>query len=213
MRHIHVRVFVPLGLALILLFAGDAMANNVEEPQYQVERQLGDLEVRLYAPLIRATTVVQGDADGAMNEGFRRLAGYIFGGNRQQTRIAMTSPVALQPVRIAMTAPVSMKASGSSQVVSFVMPASWRLQDLPTPNDARVQLQAEPAQRFAVLRFSGFAGKDKTAALQAHVLEELRSGGETPIGEPALARYDPPWTLPFLRRNEIQVPLAPRSPQ
>ena len=194
-------------LALVggaLLVGRSAMA--VEEPRYEVTRRLGDVELRRYAPQVRAVTLVDAGLESAMSEGFRRLAGYIFGGNTGRAKIAMTAPVSATPVKIAMTAPVSATpADGGQTRVAFTMPAALELQALPVPNDPRVVLEAVPAHLVAVVRFSGTTSDARVSKERAALFSALERAGLKRSGEPTLARYDPPWTLPFLRRNELAV--------
>jgi len=194
------------------LAALPAMA--IEEPAFDTVKSAGDFEVRRYAPMIVAETLVEGELWGASNDGFRVIAGYIFGNNESVTKggsekIAMTAPVAMEPAaeKIAMTAPVTTEAAGGRYRMHFVMPSQYTMATLPRPKDDRVKLRELPPQRMAVVKFSGLAGeakvKEKTEALQAWMKAEGLEAG----GAPQLARYDPPWTLPFLRRNEVMVPL------
>ena len=199
-----------LGLILTLTLAG-AAAMATEEPAFKLEFKKGALEVRDYPPVIAAEVSVTGDRGAAVNAGFRLLAGYIFGGNTKKQSIAMTAPVVQTPrsQTIPMTAPVIQSGSESAWVVQFIMPAGSTLENLPTPNNAKVQLKPLPATRIAVARFSGLAGeaavRRQTAALEAF----LAARRLNPIGPPALSRYDPPWTPWFMRRNEIWIPVAP----
>lgn len=188
----------------------------IEEPAYRVVAVHSDFEVREYAPTIVAETFVDASMDRAGTEGFRRLAGYIFGGNRGARRIDMTAPVSMEPVKIAMTAPVAVApvgeaANGGTLVgatryrVTFTMPRAFTLDTLPIPDDPRVVLRQEPARRVAALRFSG-RWTDKLAAARTRaLLAALDRAGVRPVGPPVYARYDAPWTLPWLRRNEILI--------
>ncbi len=201
----------PIGL-LLLSAPGVAMA--VEEPKYRIEKDYGSFEVRVYEPVVVAETDVEGPFRDASNEGFRRLAGYIFGGNDGGRKIAMTAPVGAEPkaapggTKIAMTAPVGAEKRGAAWTVSFTMPSSWSLGTLPVPDDARVRLRVVPARRVAATRFSGTWGPEKFDALAARVEADARAAGLSPAGvTPLYARYDPPWTPWFLRRNEVLVPL------
>jgi len=194
----------------VVFFGGTAMA--VEEPRYAVTLQEGAFEVRDYPALIAAEVTVSGSRDEASSAGFRLLAAYIFGGNTRRESIAMTAPVVQAPAAgesIPMTAPVLQAGSAGVWTVRFLMPQGSSLDTLPTPNDARVTLHAVPPARTAVVRFSGLAQEEdvaeKTAALQAFIAARHL---ET-IGPPVLARYNPPWTLWFLRRNEVMIPLRP----
>jgi hypothetical protein len=149
--------------------------------------------------------------DKASSAGFRLIADYIFGNNTSRTgekeKISMTAPVTMEPKseKISVTAPVSMKQTGGQWRVHFVMPGQYTLETLPKPHNPMVTLREVPASNYAVIRFSGFAGEDKVAKKTAELIAWLDSKGITPTGKPELARYNPPWTLPFLRRNEVMV--------
>lgn len=203
---------------LILLFASIAMA--IEEPKYTVTDKSGAFELRAYEPHVVAETLVDGSLDDASSAGFRRIADYIFGNNTSRTgandkngeKISMTAPVTMTAKpdkspseKISMTAPVTMQQSAGQWRMYFVMPSQYTLSTLPTPNNLAVTLRELPETRMAVLRFSGLAGEDKTATKTAELMAWLKSKNITPTGTPELARYNPPWTLPFLRRNEVMV--------
>jgi hypothetical protein len=219
-------------LTALVLAAGAAIVRwqaagrFVEEPRYEVERALGDaIEIRRYAPRVVAATRVRARShDEAVYEGFRRLAGYIFGGNAGRAELAMTAPVtqgsatatvrgASEGERIAMTAPVTQApaAEDGSWEVTFTMPGDRTLETLPAPNDARVSLRQIPGERVAVLRYTGLAGPEVVEARTAELRARLAEEGLAPIGDPISARYDPPSTLPFLRRNEIWLLLGDGS--
>ncbi|MFM9034569.1 MAG: SOUL family heme-binding protein [Mycobacterium sp.] len=184
--------------------------HGTEEPSFTVERRVGDVEIRRYGSRIAAETTIDANEEAARNEGFRRLARYIFGGNQARTKIAMTAPVAQQQgQKIAMTAPVSAQRGGSGQwVIRFFMPSKQTLDTLPTPNDERVRLVAVPGERVAVLRFSGIASPEAVATRTAELLKTLQDSAVEPAGEPVTWFYDPPWTIPFRRRNEVAVSLG-----
>ncbi len=193
-----------------------------EEPSFHVVARLGEAEIRAYAPVILAETVVDGSFDSAGNAAFRRLAGYIFGGNRPRsgsaaTKIAMTAPVGMRPAekgsKIAMTAPVGMKpaAEGSPQgswIVSFTMPGTWTMATLPEPTDPRVTLREVPGRSVAALRFSGFWSADRFAARERALRSALAGSGWHAVAAAESARYDPPWTPWFMRRNEVLIEVA-----
>ncbi len=196
---------------LILLFANSAVA--IEEPKYTLVEKSGDFELRAYAPRVVAETLVEGSLNDASSAGFKRIADYIFGNNTSRSgaseKISMTAPVGMAPKaeseKISMTAPVAMQQTAGQWRMYFVMPSQYTLSTLPTPNNATVTLRELPESRMAVLRFSGLAGEEKTASKTAELLAWLKSKNITPTGTPELARYNPPWTLPFLRRNEVMV--------
>ena len=189
--------------------AGFWFKRGVEEPSYSVLSNDGDVEVRKYAPQIVATTEVEGDREAALNEGFRRLAGYIFGKNRSKTKIAMTAPVSSTPSeKIAMTAPVAATALEDGKFrITFTMPPSYTMDTLPEPEDERVQLVVQPAQEVAVLRFSGWARGAVVQERTTSLLEWVKRHDRPTLGAPTLAQYDPPFTMPLMRRNEIWVAL------
>ncbi len=186
---------------------------GVEEPLHSVESLADGVEIRRYGPRIAAETTVVADEAAARSVAFRRLAGYIFGANHRSDRIAMTAPVGQRTTgdvgqKIAMTAPVSQQAStDQGWTVRFYMPTGWTLESLPTPDDERVALVSVPPETVAVLRFSGDRGPRSIAEQTRRLQATLRAYGFVTIGEPTAWFYDPPWTLPFLRRNEIAVPI------
>ena len=190
--------------------------SGTEQPSYEVEERPHGLEIRRYGPRIAAqTTVSGGDEEKVRNTGFRRLAGYIFGGNVGKSKIAMTSPVTQQAggdaasERIAMTSPVSQESTDSgSWVIRFYMPSEWTMDTLPAPKDPAVELVKVPGETHAVLRFSGDRGPDAVAARTAELLSTLEKTAWAPDGEPVSWFYDPPWTLSFRRRNEVAVPVT-----
>ncbi|HYO04525.1 MAG TPA: heme-binding protein [Mycobacterium sp.] len=185
---------------------------GTEEPAHTSERLTDTVEVRRYQPRVAAETTVEADEEQARREGFRRLAGYIFGRNHGASKIAMTAPVSQASTRgrkIAMTAPVS-RSGGDDEgwVIRFFMPSKWTMETLPEPDDDRVRLLEVPAETVAVLRFSGDRSQDAVAARSAELSETLRSKGIEGLGDPVAWFYDPPWTVPFRRRNEVVVPIA-----
>jgi hypothetical protein len=185
---------------------------GAEQPRYVVLVTSGAVEVRRYEPRIAAETTVAGDPLAARNEGFRRIAGYIFGGNQKRTGIAMTSPVAQGASQeIAMTSPVAQEMSATGWKVQFFMPSTYALQDLPTPNDPSVNLVSLPPQTFAVLRFSGSRDPRAVERRQAQLIAHVSANGWTQLGKPVAWFYDPPWTLPFARRNEVAIEVASSS--
>jgi hypothetical protein len=180
---------------------------GTEEPHYLATALTDRVELRRYGPRIAAETTVDADDEQARNIGFHRLAAYIFGGNHRDEAIAMTAPVS-QGDRIAMTAPVAQGRIGETgSVIRFFMPSKWTMETLPTPNAESVRLVEVPAQSYAVLRFTG----DRSPAAVAARTDELRGvlteGGIESDGDAVAWFFDPPWTLPFRRRNEVAIPV------
>ena len=194
--------------ALLIAATLGSAAMAVETPAYKVVVHDGAFEVRDYPVLVVAEVTVDGDQKEAANKGFRLLAGYIFGANKKRQSIAMTAPVAQQAVseKIAMTAPVAQtQSSAGTWVVRFTMPSSWSLQTLPVPDDSRVKLRNTEPARFAVLRFSGLAQPQDVETKSSELLSLAKSHDLHAIGPVSLAQYNPPWTLWFMRRNEVMV--------
>ena len=182
--------------------------SRVEQPAYKIEASEGSVEIRSYGPMIAAEAVVEGERWASINRGFRLIAAYIFGANKPNAKIAMTAPVQQQRQTIAMTAPVTQQTTGNAWTVRFIMPSSWTIDTLPTPSDARVKLKPIPARRFVAITFSGLA-TDASIERRTDALRRFAAARRlTTTGEPLLAFYDPPWTLPFFRRNEIMLELV-----
>ena len=181
-------------------------------PAYTVERTLGPenaVELRRYGQRLAAETVVRGTEQEARSKGFRVLAGYIFGGNSSKTSIDMTAPVAQAGAKgqtIDMTAPVAQSRAESDQWrIRFFMPAEFTLDTLPRPNDKAVELVTVPAETVAVLRYSGSTRSSAVHAEEDRLMRIVTRAGLQPRGAAFSWFYDPPWTLPPLRRNEAAV--------
>lgn len=194
-------------LATFMLLVTGSPAMAVEEPQYEVVRTDEAFEVRRYPAYLVAETVVGAAAEDAGNQGFRILAGYIFGQNKGERKIAMTAPVAQAPAKIAMTAPVAQSAAAGGYVVQFAMPREWTLETLPEPLDKRVVLREVPARTLAVIGYSGTWTQGRYEEHLKKLQDALGAAGLVWRGEPVWARYDPPWKPWFLRRNEIWLML------
>ncbi len=212
-------------LTSTLLISGAAMAT--EEPDYTVLSKTENFELRRYEKQLVAQTWVSGDQNAASRTGFKVLAGYIFGDNTapsgESSKISMTAPVAMKfearqsatkkngaSQKIAMTAPVSIKQEHQQQNdgkwrVQFTMPSQYSMQTLPKPNNPDITIIEVPPQTYGVIKFSGLAGTEKVAAKTAELQSWMQMQKLTIIGTPELARYNPPWTLPFMRRNEVMI--------
>lgn len=193
------------------VFGTRAIAADIERPAYDVIERHADFEVRRYAPRIVAEVEVEGAGKDASNAGFRVLANFIFGDNVRRTEIAMTAPVDRQArsEEIAMTAPVDRTKTGKERWrIAFTMPSQYTMETLPRPNDERVIIREIPRSHFAVVRFSGAPGERAVQRRMQALVDAVEEAGLTSAGHPPVySRYDPPWTLPFLRRNEIQLEL------
>jgi hypothetical protein len=188
---------------------GPIVSNKVEQAKYTVVESQGNIQIRDYAPMIVAEAEVIGERKEAINQGFRIIADYIFGNNVPKRNVAMTAPVIQQPAeKIAMTAPVTHEGVAGSWKVSFVMPANYTMDTLPKPNNNAVKLEKVPGKRFAVIRFSGLAGEDSLKKHTDGLNAFIKNKKLDPLSQPTYAFFNPPWTLPFLRRNEVMIEIA-----
>ncbi len=196
-----------VSLIILMFSGGNIMA--LEKPEYKIIEKDGKFEIRQYESYIVAETFIEGDYKKAGNTGFRRLAGYIFGKNRKENKIAMTSPVRMtgQSEKIAMTAPVSQTMKDTQWRVTFMMPSKYTLDNLPIPMDPKVKLKVEPEVLIASLRYSGTWSETRYKLKKERLMALLLSKGYEVTGDYILARYDPPFKPAFMRRNEVQVPV------
>ena len=183
--------------------------SRTEQPRYTVVERHQAIELRDYAPMIVAETEVTGSREAAIHAGFRILADYIFGNNQAARTVPMTAPVAPQAgQKIPMTAPVMQQAEQDVWRIRFVMPSGFTLETLPRPNNPAVSLRELSARRLAVIRFSGRPLADRLREQTADLMAFIETRSLPVSGEPVYAFYDPPWTLPFLRRNEVMVEMT-----
>jgi SOUL heme-binding protein len=184
---------------------------TAEEPPYQVIDRLGDVEIRRYSARFAAETTVADDGNQAMNRAFFILAGYIFGGNRRKQAIDMTAPVAMEDrQKIDMTAPVATEGNvDGGLTMRFFLPAAVTPANAPQPNDPRVKLVTVPEETMAALRFTGSWSEASLAERRRVLLAALNGSRWSALGKPFTQLYDPPFTIPFLRRNEVAVRLSP----
>lgn len=200
-------ILIILATAVIIIGMVDAMA--IEEATYKVVKKDKEFEIRDYAPHILAETVVEGDLEEAGNKAFNRLFRYISGNNRSRDKVTMTVPVSQEPTgeKIKMTAPVGQQRVQEKWSVSFMMPASYTLATLPEPEDPEVTLRQVPARRIAAVRYSGFWSEKGYLRYKFELESWIHERGLTIVGDPIWARYNPPFTPWFLRRNEILIPV------
>jgi len=201
------------GLSAGLLVAAlwGPIVSNVEQPKYQIAESSGNIEIRNYPPMTVAEAEVSGDRRDAIGKGFRVIADYIFGNNTTAQKVPMTAPVTQQgSEKIAMTAPVTQQGDGNTWRVRFIMPSSYTMDKLPKPNNPAVKLKEVGAKRYAVIRFSGMAGEDSLKRRTKELDAFISAKNLTPQSVPTYAFYNPPWTLPFLRRNEgmVEIPAS-----
>ena len=209
------KTFKYIGLAGFTLLTVSSLlvvksAIAVEKAKYAVLEKEGDFEIRQYDPQIVAETFVASNLEEAGNEGFRRLYAYISGDNKKKQSISMTAPVGQETSseKIAMTAPVVQEADESGWRVAFVVPAEFSWETAPQPTDPRVSLRLVPERTVAAVRFSGTWSEDRFANHEGELRAQLAKHGLQPVGEAVYARYNPPFTPWFMRRNEVLIPVT-----
>lgn len=201
-------VRIMLAAAVFNTGVMDAMA--IEEATYTVVDSDSNFEIRDYAPHVLAETVVEGNLEDAGDTAFNRLFRYISGANRSREKIAMTAPVSQQPKgeKIKMTAPVGQQPAEEGWAVSFMMPSSYTLETLPEPEDPDITLRQVPARQMAAVRYSGFWSEKGYLQNKLELESWINERGLSIAGDPVWARYNPPFTPWFMRRNEILIPVA-----
>jgi effector-binding domain-containing protein len=202
--------FVESGVAAIVSIFGVNM--GTEQPRYDVLERIGEnIEIRQYRPRVAAETIVDTSKSGnARGDAFRLIAGYIFGANKTSEKVAMTSPVEISSPgsKIAMTAPVEVNKSDSGLVMRFFLPSKYSISQLPEPSDPRVKLTQIPSATVAVLRFSGSTGDPAVSARTTELNRALQSTNWKVAGPATAFFYNPPWTIPTLRTNEVVIPVT-----
>jgi len=200
-------LLIIIAIAVLAWIAYGYFSSQAKEPKFTVLEKKTGYEIREYAPYIEARVNVTGSYRDAQNNGFRILAGYIFGGNTSKTSIAMTVPVVEQKSEsIAMTVPVVEALTDTGErVVSFVMPQEYTLATLPTPNDKSIEIVEVPAHKSAVLRYTWNTTAKRVEQKKSELLTYIKRDDLVSIGVPRGARYNPPWIPPFMMRNEIVI--------
>lgn len=206
-------ILISIGIISILsaaFFAGRSDAST-REIAYQVKESDHSFEVREYPARIVAEVEVSGTREKALGEAFQILAGYLFGKSRPKDPVALSRSVSDRnaKVKLSMTVPVTTQSvGGNGQTIRmrFFMPPEYTMDKLPIPDDKRVKVFELPAQKIAVLKFSGSARKDNFDRHLITLRKILESRGLSPTGEPYEAYYNPPFTPVFLKRNEICIP-------
>jgi len=199
-------IFLTLGLliALYFIFCFVGM-RKVKTPQYEVVQRSKTIERRKYPPLLIAEVSVSGPRRQAIRNGFKTLADYIFKNN-----IPMTTPVSQHvPEKIAMTAPVLQQGNDQQWLIQFIMPEGYTLETLPKPVNTAITIKQQPAREVVAIRFSGLATDDLLSQQQQQLQRYIGENKIKVINQPIYAFYNPPWTIPFLRRNEVQFEVLP----
>jgi SOUL heme-binding protein len=177
-----------------------------EEPSFKVLQHEGSFEVRQYESTVQALTLVPGSRDEAMDEGFRRLAGYIFGENSKSEQFSMTTPVYQnRGETLSMTTPVLQNQKEGQWEMAFVLPSHVTEASAPVPRDSRIEIKTIPSKTVATLRYSGNQDEQKNQEKAKELLDLVRKNGYIARSEVFWAQYDQPFAIPFLKRNEAHV--------
>lgn len=178
-----------------------------EEPSYTIMKSDGEFEIRKYDPMTVASVIVRGDHDVAIEEGFLKLADYIFGKNTQEysVRMGQTMTKESQSAQLPMTAPVIHERAEMGWKVTFVLPREYTLKNAPKPMDPSVTLSREPSRIIACMKYSGANNLHLIEQKQQQLTEWLQNTDFRPCSQVRTAEYDGPLTVPFLRRNEVQM--------
>ena len=206
--------FRPIALVVLALFSWQNDAVALEEPEYTVVRTVGSIELRHYPPYLVAEVDVSGDFRDGGNDAFRILAGYIFGDNQTAEKMNMTAPVESRSTgsgeKMAMTAPVTSvtEAGSDTTTFAFVMERKYTAESLPVPNDQRIRIRKTPDRHMAVIRYSGRWTEKNYDEHLAELRATLAEAGIGTTGDPILARYNSPFSLPFARRNEVMLEVS-----
>lgn len=204
-HNIYILIFIPF----VIILSNKVKAHALEEPAFHIIEKQGKFEIRQYESYIVAETVVDGNFKQAGNEGFRRIFKYISGKNQTRKSISMTAPVNIKQTseKIPMTAPVNLQKADGSWIITFFMPSDYSMDTLPEPEDSKVVIKEIQAKKVAALRYSGTWSRNRYEKKKTMLLEWMKDNKLSPAGEPVLARYNSPFSLWFLRRNEVLIPI------
>lgn len=185
------------------------MAYKVPEPAYKIISKDGSFEIRQYPSMLVAEVEIEGDRLDAIKAGFKILANYIFGNNQPRNKMSITTPITQQGMSIAMTAPVIQQKKNEAWNIRFIMPSVFTLKNIPKPNNSAIKLLYLPGEKYAVICFTGSNTNDNLSKHEALLNQYLLKHQIKKLGNPLYAFYNPPWILPFLRRNEILIEISP----
>ena len=198
-------IFVIFGVIAVIGVAVGPIMSQVETPNYEVLESRENIEFRRYPEMTIANVIVDGNRDEAIGAGFRLLADYIFGNNASRQEIAMTAPVMQQLDSDIFDLSQTQPLTASSWRVNFVMPTQYQITTLPQPMNDKVTLSIQSQAVYAVIRFSGKASAELLQHNTRQLLDNLASKSVVVKSSPIYAFYNPPWTLPMMRRNEVMV--------
>lgn len=198
-------ILIIVALTILYAVVGVFMT-KVEQPKYEVISSQGDIEIRQYQPMIIAEVAIDGKRKEAIKSGFKILAGYIFGDNKSRENISMTAPVRQQSnEKISMTAPVRQQEVLGRWKISFVMPSQYGISTMPIPDHKDISIEKIDSKKYAVIKFSGMNSDQNIHFHENKIKKYLSENKIQSISSSIYAFYNPPWTLPFLRRNEVMI--------
>jgi len=202
-------LYIFLSILIIIVLAGFSLGpimSKVETPKFKILSTFNNIEIRAYKPMLIAEIDVRETRREAISQGFRSLADFIFGDNIRNDKIKMTAPVVQQSSeKIKMTAPVVQQSSSQGWKVSFVMPSSYTIHDIPKPLNNEIIIKEIPARKMAVIKFNGRNEEDNISKYENKLLKFMEQNNFVHEENPEYAFYNPPWTLPVLRRNEVMI--------
>jgi len=211
-RNIKIQIKVTITVLSLLMNTACTLfgVRNEETPKYRVVNKSDDKEIRCYDPYIVAKTTVSGSYKEAQTIAFKILSGYIFGDNIGKNKISMTAPVVQkESEKINMTAPVTQQQTGNSWTMTFMMPSKYIIDTLPKPNNKNITIEKVPSRYFGVIKFSWYDSVSKNKEMAESLSKWLSNKPEFKIvSQPIFAGYNPPWTIPFLRNNEVMYELV-----
>ena len=200
-----IMIAVIIGVVVLGAVLAGPIMSDVEHPKYQIisAYESENIEIRKYNPMLIAEVSVSGKRDEAISDGFKQLADYIFGNNISEQSISMTAPVMQKSQKIAMTAPVMQKPNNGNWTVHFVMPSEYSMTNIPKPNNKDVILKNIPEKTMIAITFSGQNTDDNLSEYTQKLRDFMKRKNIKTVSDPSYAFYNPPWTLPTLRRNEV----------
>ena len=202
-------LYIFLSILIIIVLTGFSLGpimSKVETPEFKILSTSNNIEIRAYKPMLIAEIDIRENKKEAISLGFRSLADFIFGDNIRNDKIKMTAPgVQQSSEKIKMTAPVVQQSSSKGWKVSFVMPSSYTIHDIPKPLNNEIVIKEIPARKMAVIKFNGRNEEDNILKYEKKLLEFMELNSFVHDENPEYAFYNPPWTLPILRRNEVMI--------
>lgn len=203
------KIFYVVFLSILITGCSAVGIRNYEEPTYQTLEQENKFEVRQYSDVLVAQSTSAGNYKESSGQNFERLAGYIFGKNKANEKMDMTTPVLQeqQSEKMKMTTPVFQQQANTNWTMTFVLPSKYTLETVPRPLDENVIVKVLPKVKVATLQFNGRMNENNIFNHTQMLEDWLKQKGFNASANPYSAAYDPPWTLPLLRRNEIHIPI------